>query len=497
MYIRRITMQNVKSFKGEQVFELGKGVNFFIGNNNSGKSTILEAILFAFDGISQSETENFYCLTTDEPTAVTVDIAGDLEEYLQQKKFEKLRNHVFNDKGQQIIRMQRSSEERVIHQNGKDRSVSVKNICFWNPESEQFENITGIDALVKKLFDFEPVWADLLPSEHVNFASTKTLGRILDKAFDRFKKTDHWENLSQVYKEIFDSTAEDSFSSETDKIARDLAELVSEQYGDTRFKFSFDLPDSNSFMKQGKLLVNDGREETPVEGKGTGTQRAVTLGLIQLYAQYSATNEENESKPPLILMLDEPETWLHPTAQLKLGEALSNIGKQEQVFIVTHSPYLLRKFSPSEHRLTILVRKGDDREILTSTTLGLLRREPTWGEINYRAFDICSLEFHDELYGYISQSLGAETSIKQVDNFLVSKGLPRNKSWFNNRNGQTQSLTLSSYIRNLIHHPENNNNAPATEEELHNSTAILLKIVEEDLPPTVAREEPSLMFDSK
>ena len=76
-------------------------------------------------------------------------------------------------------------------------------------------------------------------------------------------------------------------------------------------------------------------------------QRAIALGLIQLYARSGALEDDNPT--PLILMLDEPETWLHPSAQLKLGEALSKIGEREQVFIITHSPYLIRKFNSQNH----------------------------------------------------------------------------------------------------------------------------------------------------
>ena len=58
MYIKRITIQNFKCFNGRHVIEfslpdsskIGSGLNIFVGENNSGKSTVFEAIDFLRDG---------------------------------------------------------------------------------------------------------------------------------------------------------------------------------------------------------------------------------------------------------------------------------------------------------------------------------------------------------------------------------------------------------------------------------------------------------------
>lgn len=96
-----------------------------------------------------------------------------------------------------------------------------------------------------------------------------------------------------------------------------ISRVFDEQYGEASYGFNFGLPDASIFTKLGSLQMNDGAGETPIEGKGTGMQRALALGLdlIQLYALSSAL-EGDENQTPLILVLDESETWLHPTAQL-------------------------------------------------------------------------------------------------------------------------------------------------------------------------------------
>ncbi|HCJ4337295.1 TPA: AAA family ATPase, partial [Listeria innocua] len=50
MYISKLVLKNFKSFEDEHVIEFTKGINFFVGNNNSGKTTIFKAVEFLRNG---------------------------------------------------------------------------------------------------------------------------------------------------------------------------------------------------------------------------------------------------------------------------------------------------------------------------------------------------------------------------------------------------------------------------------------------------------------
>lgn len=50
MFIETLTLHNFKSFSGDHTVSFKPGVNFLVGNNNSGKSSILEGIRFLRDG---------------------------------------------------------------------------------------------------------------------------------------------------------------------------------------------------------------------------------------------------------------------------------------------------------------------------------------------------------------------------------------------------------------------------------------------------------------
>lgn len=50
MYIKKVKIQNFKCFKNFDL-DLNKNINIIVGNNESGKSTLLEAIHLALTGV--------------------------------------------------------------------------------------------------------------------------------------------------------------------------------------------------------------------------------------------------------------------------------------------------------------------------------------------------------------------------------------------------------------------------------------------------------------
>jgi len=49
--IKKLNIENFKSFNGKFCIELNPGLNILVGDNEAGKSTILEAIHIALSGL--------------------------------------------------------------------------------------------------------------------------------------------------------------------------------------------------------------------------------------------------------------------------------------------------------------------------------------------------------------------------------------------------------------------------------------------------------------
>ena len=111
--------------------------------------------------------------------------------------------------------------------------------------------------------------------------------------------------------------------------------------------------------------------------------------------------------------------------------------------------------------------------------MGEIAWSPSWGEINYHAYGLATIEFHNELYGFI-QEAAQKYTIDIMDAYLLQRGILQDKTWVRIRNGNTEStetVTLPTFIRNSIHHPENTANPKYSETELASSINSLMQLL--------------------
>src|ERR1035437_873103 len=478
MHIASITIKNYKLFKGEHTFVFNAGLTFLVGENNTGKSTVFDAVNFVKAGLPKekkvSDIKNKFA-GPDQWVSCTIKLAGDIKKIINEFSEKKYEKYVFDEAGIETLLIQRSSEEKTIKQGTKDVNLDVKKVSIWNPESAQFENPSGIDSVLGTLFEAQFVWADMDPDDVSDFGTTKICGRLLNEAIGDFFEGEQWKNFTAVHQETFHG-AGDSLGKRAGKIEQQIKAILQSQYGVADIRFDFSLPETATFYKTGEIVVDDGAN-TKLEDKGTGMQRAVALVIIQVYAQSIAKYEGDPTKTrPLFFFIDEPEICLHPKAQHQLLDALIEIAKLRQIFVSTHSPYLLQRFNSKSHSLFVFNKKGTDVNVITANTLDLFGWSPSLGEINYRAYQIYTIEFHNELYGHLQEKEG-KFKETEIEAFLVSKGHAKTKTWVRVKNGNPETgypVTSMTFIRNTIHHPENRQNANFTDKELKDSVEAMI-----------------------
>lgn len=489
MFISKIKLINFKSFKGEHVIEFSEGVNFFVGNNNCGKTTIFKAIEFIQSGKNKSDfiTQGLEA----ENISVELEFKGaDLSEIVNDENLNlnKYSEYVIdNEDGTHSLRVLRSSQECEVTQGKKTVSLDISKVRIYNPNSteeeeiKKFENPTGIDRTITALFDAQFVYSDIKNEDYQDFGKTKIIGKIINDITKEFQTGATWQEFQKAHKKTF---GDEGLGRILEGIETKISTVLKEQYGDGEVQFNFGLPEIDNFFKTGTLLLSDNGISTSVSEKGTGMQRALALSLIQVYAGV-LDNEEDTLSKPIMFFIDEPETFLHPKAQDKLIDSLNKISEKYQVFITTHSPYLLKKFDSRTQQINIFSKDDDGVNFVSDKQeLNLFGvSSPTIGEINYTAFGVNSVEFHNELYGFIQAKAIDENennyNEREFEQWLIGRGLTQNRGYNRLlRNGDTrqEQKTLPTVIRNIIHHPENQNNS-YTAEELEESTELLLNIL--------------------
>ncbi len=484
MFIRELRIKNFKGFKEEHIFKCVKNFSFFVGDNNSGKSSIFEAIEFLKSGLPPTKKlEDIKNKNSKDHLCVTLKLQGDLKEMIKDFSEDKYLSYVFDENGIETIIVSRTSKVTKITQGKKEVEINIKKVTLWNNETNQYENPSGIDTVFKTLFETQFIWADTNPDDISDFGSTKICGRLLTGTIGDFFDTPQWQTFKDTHEATFHKGS-NSLAARTKVLEKRIEDIITNQYGLASVNFNFEMPDIASFLKAGGININDGTETSSKE-KGTGMQRALAIALIQIYAEEITKHPEDpQKKKPLFLFIDEPETFLHPKAQEKLLDALDIISDTQQIFVTTHSPYLLRSFKQSRHELFLCKKLSDTNEAKPSNTLALFgKSSPTWGEINYSAYDLLTVEFHNELYGFVQAKAIDDnekySSIEEFDKYLMQHGILIDLDWIHERvsGNISYKVTIQTYIRNTIHHPENYKNAVYTSDQLRISTEKLIEIL--------------------
>lgn len=455
MFIKELKIANFKSFNGAInpiVFNVpdgqsGSGLNIFVGENNTGKSTAFEAIDFVRNSTKKDEGA---IKNKDNPAHVTVEITfiGDIEQtidgFSQENKKAIFKRYIFhNALGEPTFRISRSTED-------------IRQVKLWNETDSIYVNESGIDAPVKKLFETNFIWADTNPNDEAAFGATTICGNLLREIANGFTETVEYADYKTKFNQIFNDPAS-GLRRDLLLIEQKVQQVFTDQFGAATISFHFDELKIDSFFKNTTININDGIE-TSMKEKGNGMQRAVALALLQVYAEELTKHPDDANlKKPFFLFIDEPEICLHPKGQEKLFHALLEISKTKQVFLTTHSPYFLASSHLKNVGLHIFGKNGNASVIESASVNPLLPWSPTWGEINFKAYKLPTVDFHNELYGYL-QEKNNTFSENAFEHWIVSMAIGQTKQWTQESRGVPQAprnISLQSFIRNKIHHPEN------------------------------------------
>lgn len=217
-----------------------------------------------------------------------------------------------------------------------------------------------------------------------------------------------------------------------------------------------------------KFEINNNKISLLIEDEGVKHKAKTTSQRSDGFRQFisflltlSAENL-NEELTRTVLLIDEPETHLHPQAQINLKEELIKITNNDNnniVFYATHSNYMIDKKN-LERNIKVTKSKNEKTELTQ-----IPKSQSSYSEVNYTVFNIPTVDYHNELYGYLEDVSRAKLESLQKD-----------KTWFNEKLNKEEQVSLSKYIRNAIHHPENTSNKMYTEIQLKKSIEILRKL---------------------
>lgn len=121
----------------------------------------------------------------------------------------------------------------------------------------------------------------------------------------------------------------------------ELTELLG--HLEEKYDVEFSLPDG-MFTGSIPFAVNlrDKNVDIPLNDWGSGTKNRTQILMSILHASRIRTKPD-ESKITPVILIEEPESFLHPSAQAEFGRVLIDLANElkVQTIVTTHSPYML------------------------------------------------------------------------------------------------------------------------------------------------------------
>lgn len=346
-YISSITIKNYKSIK-EQTFELAQFTPL-VGYNNAGKTNIITALIWLLKK-STLPIECFY--NTKEP----VELIGVIEGINDNVLSALASNHQKNIK--KYISEERLVIKRTQYQPGDSTSkikLEVKEVAE-DAKKEWADNPTGIDNAVKALFP-EPIHIGAMEDAQEDVAKNKsstTIGKLLSEIIEPLEEK-YGQNIKDTLKglgNLLDADGEER-AQELNNFDKSVNEKIEDFFPGIKLKLHVPTPELKEIFTKSTIKVyeddNSGRD---ISSLGHGAQRSIQMALIRHLAE--AKKNENASTNTLLL-IDEPELYLHPQAIEVIRVALkklSTIGYQ--VVFSTHSASMI---SSKDIGNVLLIRK--------------------------------------------------------------------------------------------------------------------------------------------
>lgn len=355
-YVSSIKVKNFKSIESAE-FSL-EAYTPIVGYNNAGKSNIISSLKWLLKKEKLGE-ESFNNLTE------TIEIEGVIKGVTN----EIVDNLPTNQQGQ-INPFITNNELRIKRiQICPNPTPAQQKLLVWNPtDNEWRDNPTGIDNALKKLFpDAIEIAAMMDAAEDVSkFKTSTTIGKLISEVLAPIEEN-HSTAIKDALEELrtkFDADSPER-ADEFNEFDRQSTEKLQTIFPGIELKLHVPTPEIKEIFKTGTVRLYENGNGRDITAFGHGTQRSVQMALLRQLAEIKS--QENIVKTTTLLLIDEPELYLHPQAIEQVRSSLKLLSKSGyQVIFSTHSPQMI----PAEDiKNTLLIRKTEEDGTLARQTI--------------------------------------------------------------------------------------------------------------------------------
>lgn len=348
MNITKVHIENFKTFKGSFKLTLNKGVNILVGDNEAGKSTIIEAIHLALTGLHNGKyLKNELSQYVFNNEIVAEYIQG-LEQNNTAQPLPKILIEVF-------IEGEDTAEFEGDGSSGKGKvsgfSFKVEFDENFQKEYEDLVKLGGIKTLPIEYYNVS--WSSFARNDNVTPRTIPIKSALIDSSSNKFQNgSDIY--ISRIVKEFLESNEiveisqahrrmkETFMGEEAIKKINEKIKTAS-KISDKKVELSVELSSKNAW--ESSLITY--LEDVPFHYIGKGEQCLVKTKLALGHKKAKEAN---------IILLEEPENHLSYSKLNQLISDIKNDSGEKQILISTHSSFVANKLG-LEHLILLNDKK--------------------------------------------------------------------------------------------------------------------------------------------
>ena len=337
MHIKEIVIANFKCFKGKFNLKLKNGTNIIVGNNEAGKSTILEAIHLALSGLINGKylktelTQHLFnnevikeyleCLNNADSTSVPLPPQVLIE--------------IFID-SDELPLFEGNSHSKS---NNKECGISFK-ISIKESLKEEYAKMVesgGVKSLPIEYYDFSwtsfaresktprtiPIKSALIDSSSNRYLNGSDV--YISRIVRDYLEPEDIINISKAHRKLKDAFTEE----EAVKIINEKIQTAID-ISDKKIKLSVDMSTKDAWENSLTTYI----EDIPFHHMGKGEQCIIKTKLALSHKKATEAN---------IILLEEPENHLSHTKLNQLIKYIKESNDNKQVIISTHNSYVANK----------------------------------------------------------------------------------------------------------------------------------------------------------
>ena len=335
MHINKVNIVNFKCFKGSFKLNLNNGINILVGDNEAGKSTIIEAIHLALTGLFNGKYLKNELTQYVFNNEVVKDYISNLESGTSAAIPPQILIEIFIE-GDDLAEFEGiNNSERV-----KSQGISLK-VAFdekYQAEYEKLIKIGGIKTLPIEYYNV--FWSTFAMDDTITPRTIPIKSALIDSASYRNQNgSDIY--ISRIVKELLDDEEVVEISQAHRKMKESFMvepsiEKINEKIqraariSDKKIELSVELSSKNAWESSLMTYLDN----VPFHYIGKGEQSIIKTKLALAHRKAKEAN---------VILLEEPENHLSHTKLNQLIGDLKADNQGKQIIISTHSSFVANK----------------------------------------------------------------------------------------------------------------------------------------------------------